>query len=182
MRSFFHASVSLMAEERLLNKILFRSRLCKDMKTCTKCKKDKNENDFAWKNKAKGKKASRCKECQKLISNDWYSKNTKKHLINVKKNNTLYRDRNRDYVWEYLSSHSCIDCGQNNPIVLEFDHRNPEEKECEIYKLARSMVSMAKLKREIQKCEIRCANCHRIKTAIQFGWWHDKTSSCSSNG
>lgn len=152
------------------------------MRTCTKCNRQKSEDEFPWKNKSIGRRHSRCKECQKSMSRTWYSDNTSHHKLNVKKNNKLYRVRNRDYIWDYLSSHHCVDCGQNDPIVLEFDHRNPDEKECEVYHLVQRQSSLRKLKEEIEKCDVRCANCHRKKTAIQFGWWADKTSPCSSNG
>lgn len=72
-------------------------------------------------------------------------------------------------VWRYLSTHPCVDCGEGDPIVLEFDH---------VYGVKRLAVShmigsfsWATIAEEIGKCEVRCANCHRRKTAAQFAWW-----------
>ena len=51
-------------------------------------------------------------------------------------------------------------------MVLEFDHINPEEKISNVSDLMK--FSINKVKKEIAKCEVRCANCHRRKTAQQF--------------
>jgi hypothetical protein len=56
----------------------------------------------------------------------------------------------------------CIDCGYNqNPIALDFDHTG---KKLFNINTARASRSFTVLLDEIDKCEIRCANCHRIKT------------------
>lgn len=64
---------------------------------------------------------------------------------------------------KYLETHPCVDCGENDPVVLEFDHVRGE-KEFNIADVARNAVGREKLQEEIQKCEVRCANCHRRKT------------------
>lgn len=142
------------------------------MKICTHCKNPKHDDEFAWKNKSKGTKQTHCKECQKLVSQKWYIENQRKHSESVKKNTKLYRKRNRDHIWNYLNTHQCIQCGEADPIVLEFDHREPEHKKCHIHELLSS--SLEVLNEEISKCDIRCANCHRRRTALQLGWWLDK--------
>ena len=71
-------------------------------------------------------------------------------------------------MWDYLKKHPCVDCGEKDPIVLEFDHL--KDKLIEVSRLVQ-YTSMNKMQNEIEKCEIRCANCHRRKTAIQFGWY-----------
>jgi len=81
-----------------------------------------------------------------------------------------YRDRNRALVNNFLREHPCVDCGITNPIVLEFDHRDPTQKEHEIARLIAD-ASWERLKQEIEKCDVRCANCHRRRTARQFGYY-----------
>ena len=56
----------------------------------------------------------------------------------------------------------CCECGYDaNPYALDFDHINPEEKEFNISKKLQQY-SWKKLKVEIDKCRVMCANCHRI--------------------
>ena len=71
--------------------------------------------------------------------------------------------RNRLYVNEYLKNHPCIDCGNSDIRVLEFDHVRGI-KEGNICHSVKNAWSMERLKNEIAKCEIRCCNCHRIVT------------------
>ena len=58
----------------------------------------------------------------------------------------------------------CVDCGYNkHPAALEFDHRNPSEKKFSIG--AGWNRGLDQLLKEIAKCDVRCGNCHAIKTA-----------------
>ena len=65
-------------------------------------------------------------------------------------------------------THPCVDCGQSDVIVLDFDHRDPSTKMGGPTELARKNSNWKKIKEEIEKCDVRCANCHRRKTAKQF--------------
>ena len=76
---------------------------------------------------------------------------------------------NKQFIYDFLSETGCIDCGIKNPIVLEFDHMS-SKIEC-ISKMVNNGESLLKLKKEISKCVVRCANCHRIKTAKDFNWY-----------
>lgn len=69
------------------------------------------------------------------------------------------RIRNKAWIAEYLKTHPCIDCGEKDPIVLEFDHVRGQKKG-NVSNLAQN-VSIATLSQEVEKCEVRCANCHR---------------------
>jgi hypothetical protein len=79
------------------------------------------------------------------------------------------RENNRRQVLIYLNTHPCVDCGTENVIVLEFDHRDPDDKLTEVGKL---MVNRRwpRVLAEIEKCDVRCVNCHRRKTARDCGW------------
>lgn len=65
------------------------------------------------------------------------------------------------FLTAYRATHPCMDCGETDPDVLEFDHRDPATKKFGVTRAG----SLAAVKREIAKCDIRCANCHARKTA-----------------
>ncbi len=79
-----------------------------------------------------------------------------------------YRIKIRAILLEYLSGKSCTDCGENDPIVLDFDHKNPDDKFKSVSKMLSGHYSWKSILKEIEKCEIRCANCHRRKTYVQY--------------
>ncbi|HTJ26637.1 MAG TPA: hypothetical protein VMA36_10785 [Candidatus Limnocylindria bacterium] len=82
------------------------------------------------------------------------------------------RARNRALVEAYLASHPCTDCGTTEPLVMEFDHVRGT-KIREVSSLVRDGATVERLRAEIEKCEVRCANCHRKKTARDL--WGRKT-------
>lgn len=74
------------------------------------------------------------------------------------------RQARRDEVNAYKAERGCIDCGIKNPVVLDLDHRPGEVK---LFSVAKRVAAGAfdLLWEEIAKCDVRCANCHRIITA-----------------
>jgi hypothetical protein len=79
-----------------------------------------------------------------------------------------HRIRVRAQLFHFLQNKFCIDCGEEDPIVLEFDHRDPEQKVRQISRFLSGHHSWESILKEIEKCDIRCANCHRRKTYKQF--------------
>jgi len=79
------------------------------------------------------------------------------------------------YCHDYLRCHPCIDCGETDIIVLQFDHVRGR-KRGNVTSLARSH-SLVIVKAEIAKCEVRCANCHVRKTAREQGWYKAREAS-----
>lgn len=58
----------------------------------------------------------------------------------------------------------CADCGQKYPYyVMDFDHRDKEQKVADVSKLLRVKGTVAVFD-EIEKCDVVCANCHRMRT------------------
>jgi 5-methylcytosine-specific restriction endonuclease McrA len=72
-------------------------------------------------------------------------------------------------VLAFLRAHPCLDCGERDTVVLEFDHVGP--KRAEVSTLVRRGVLEPVLLAEMARCEIVCANCHRRRTARRQGWW-----------
>ena len=62
---------------------------------------------------------------------------------------------------KYKATLSCVKCGQNHPATFDFHHEDPSKKEANIHKLL-SNGQYAKLREELKKCIVLCANCHRI--------------------
>lgn len=86
-----------------------------------------------------------------------------------------YQHRNRRIklriaVAEYMRSNPCIDCGETDPIVLQFDHRDSNTKEHNVSDLVGNGNSWKMIQKEIDKCDVRCANCHARRTSKQFGY------------
>lgn len=78
-----------------------------------------------------------------------------------------YKQRNRQYVEDYLQEHPCIDCGYSDTRALEFDHVR-DIKVCCVMDIAHAGYSLELLQEEIAKCEVRCANCHKIVTYERY--------------
>ncbi len=74
------------------------------------------------------------------------------------------KKRNREFLNTHLESHPCVDCGESDIVVLEFDHVRGVKK-YNVSNMVASGHSLRKIRAEIDKCEIRCANCHRRVTA-----------------
>lgn len=135
-------------------------------KRCGKCSLTLPLESFKVDNKVTGKIHSYCYECQKAYARTYYASRYVGNTQEYKDSTKSFREASRISHFEYLSGKRCVDCGESDPIVLEFDHVSGE-KSFSISKRA-GRASWATIKREIEKCEIRCANCHRRKTAKQL--------------
>lgn len=72
----------------------------------------------------------------------------------------------REWVTAYKLEHGCVECGyREHPAALEFDHLPGFEKTEQVSLLILGRATLERVKEEIAKCELVCANCHRIRTA-----------------
>jgi hypothetical protein len=82
-----------------------------------------------------------------------------------------HRIKIRAKLLEFLLEKCCVDCGEKDPVVLDFDHRDGRTKFKIIGKMLSGHYSWKSVHSEIQKCDIRCANCHRRKTYREQKSW-----------
>lgn len=139
-------------------------------KQCTICKLDKDLAEF---NKSAGRRdglQSHCRICSKEKFNKYYNANKGEHIKNIVERNKEHRKKILQFVYDYLKSHPCVDCGEKDPRVLEFDHVR-DVKDMAISSMLRNNHSIERIQSEIVKCDVRCANCHRRKTAIEQNWY-----------
>ena len=109
-------------------------------KECYRCKTLLPIEEFY---SCKGKPTSYCKLC---------------NLKDIHKRSLLFKQECVDY-----KGGKCIECGYNNHIcALDFHHRDPDKKDFAISSI-RSRVLSDEVKKELDKCDILCAICHRIK-------------------
>ena len=92
----------------------------------------------------------------------------KKYYLNHKPEqlvrNKNKKDQIRSYIKQYKEFRGCMDCGGKFPFyVLDLDHRDPNEKVCSPAQLANNG-SWEVMLRELDKCDVVCANCHRKRT------------------
>lgn len=137
---------------------------------CTKCRTEKSLTDFNWRSRARGTTQSWCKACHGSHAHDYYH-NTPGRKASLRRRSKRIRAENRQKVFDFLRANPCVDCGEPDPVVLEFDHVDPKTKRCCVSLLTREDYAWATIQQEIDKCQVRCANCHRRRTAIQFGYY-----------
>ena len=82
-----------------------------------------------------------------------------------------HRVKIRESLSGFLLKNRCIDCGEADPRVLDFDHIDPKMKTRSVSTMLSGHYSWKAILVEIEKCQIRCANCHRRKNHIQFGYY-----------
>jgi hypothetical protein len=100
-----------------------------------------------------------------------YRTRTAYYVAKARNRRQRYREDTYRRIFEYLRNHPCVDCGESDPVVLEFDHVDRERKESAISEMIRDQRPWEVISVEIEKCEVRCANCHRRRTAKQQGWY-----------
>lgn len=81
------------------------------------------------------------------------------------------RQRNQDFVGNYIRGKFCEDCGYDDWRILEFDHLPKYDKYKDISTLISGGYSVKKIEEEIKKCSIVCPNCHRHRTLMRQKNW-----------
>lgn len=159
--------------------------LVNNSKTCYKCDTTKVLTDFHRRSKAKDGRQGMCKRCNSNWVRGRYAKNKASHYLSVRKS----RDRRRIYLQDLSigirAKSGCVDCGFSDPRALQFDHIDRANKYMAVCQLIANGVSEQRILDEIAKCEVRCANCHAVKTAQQCNhrsndarWQSGNASDC----
>ena len=136
------------------------------MRACTKCGEVKPLDAFPPVRRGEAKLQTWCRDCFASYGVEYYRKNHEAQKARLLRNSAARRADNRVRAIEYLRAHPCVDCGETDIVVLQFDHLR--DKKADVAALIISGATWAAIEREIAKCEIRCANCHRLETARRY--------------
>lgn len=131
------------------------------MKSCTKCSEEKPFTEFSPR-KGKSLYNSWCKDCVRTHNRIKY-KSSPEDRQRIRRNHKNSSARNKDYWRSYLKDKSCLHCGFNNPVALDFHHLDPKDKKNSVAVLKNNSYSIETIEKEMSKCIILCANCHRIE-------------------
>lgn len=117
------------------------------------------------------KKSAVCREHHREYTREHYNLNKQYYKDKANARKALVRQTNRIKLIDYLSCHPCVDCENDDVEVLQFDHEDATIKSYDISKMLDH--KWLSILAEIEKCQIRCANCHMKRTRRQFGYWTD---------
>lgn len=135
-----------------------------EVKTCTKCGAVKPLTEFTFNDLRKGKRHGHCRDCARSQVRAHYRANRKMYIDKARKRTAIQRQGLRQEIRAYLSLHPCVDCGEADQRCLDFDHVRGR-KTAAIAMMVRLAYSWTTIAAEIEKCDVRCANCHRKRTA-----------------
>lgn len=140
----------------------YKEKLCKDCATV----KPVSEFNYAvggkWLN-------SYCKPCTALRSRNYYHNNKGKGKLHFERR----REEQQKLMYEYFLKNPCKDCGNSDVRVLQFDHIG-DDKENNVAIMMRGHMHWDKILNEMKKCEVVCANCHSIRTAVRSNNWRQR--------
>ncbi|HEX6364872.1 MAG TPA: hypothetical protein VF000_01890 [Agromyces sp.] len=139
------------------------------MKTCSTCSQRMELSEFNVRAASPDGRQSVCRRCNAVRSRRYYAENLEKHRKAVAAQVAKTRAAHLERIGDYLLEHPCVDCGEADIRVLDFDHRDGEDKTGEVMKLAKAAYSWRRVSAEIAKCDVRCRNCHAKVTYERLG-------------
>lgn len=114
-------------------------------KSCTKCGEFKPLSEFHSAGKGIGGKHPHCAQCKNAKNAQWNAKQKLKV----------------DALIETSRSVGCLLCGETDPVVLDFHHLGNVKKDDHVMRMAGRRISIERVRAELEKCVVLCANCHR---------------------
>lgn len=127
-------------------------------KRCNMCEQELSIDNFSRNKSKKDGHNGHCRRCHKQYRDQHYRNNKQKIVGQI----VARRTELNNFVRQYKQDAGCKNCGQTHVAILDFHHRNGEDKEICIANGVRHGWSKKRLMSEIKKCDVLCANCHRI--------------------
>jgi len=151
----------------ILIELLISNHIDMTTRICSQCNIEKPLTEDFFHHNGRGDEFRRnCKECQSKKQNISYEKNKNEYKKASNDYRKELRKQNQILLWEFFLNNPCKTCGETNPVVLELDHLRDKEYNVSQIIFCHKWESVQK---EIAKCQVLCANCHRKKTAKDFG-------------
>ena len=131
------------------------------VKHCPKCDRNLPIGRF---NRAGDGRQHWCRDCFRA----YFRARGQKHRDQSRASRERRREIAQEFLLRYLVAHACVDCGEDELMVLEFDHCRGEKVE-DISRLLSLGAGLDRLESEVRRCDVVCANCHRRRSAARAG-------------
>ena len=136
-----------------------------EYRLCGRCEEWQPPDNFGFRDKAQTRRQLWGLACLVEYKRVWYQRNRDRHRERVRVAALRLNAANRARLQRYKIEHPCVDCGERDPVVLEFDHVG--DKRWNISSMVTGNIPWPSFESEIAKCQVRCANCHRRKTSAE---------------
>lgn len=130
-----------------------------ELRRCGRCGDRLPLAEFAWRRREKGQRDNYCRTCRSDYKQEHYQANKERYVRNAAARRKRILDERVAWLIEYFRDNPCADCGEDAPVVLDFDHVG--DKNFDISRGIRDR-NWEDVLAEIGKCEVVCANCHRV--------------------
>jgi hypothetical protein len=132
-----------------------------NLRRCTPCQGYFPLTAFAWRRIDRGYRDTFCYRCRAAYRRDHYATNRERYIRMAGDRRDREVERRTRLLLAYLEEHPCADCGQDDPVVLEFDHIGAKR-----FGISRGLRDRpwSDVLSEMEACEVVCANCHRRRT------------------
>ncbi len=130
-------------------------------KTCGRCRRERSLSHF---NRAGDGLQHWCRDCFR----EYFRARGELHLRQVEESTRRRTAAACALVRARLIAEACVDCGEDEIAVLEFDH--VRDKRGDLARMAHEGAELEEIEAELAKCEVVCASCHRRRTATRAGW------------
>jgi hypothetical protein len=136
------------------------------MRRCGRCGQFKPLEDFAWRRRAKAQRHNYCRPCHAEYHREHYLANRDRYVAQARERKEALLLERTLFLLEYFAEHPCTDCGETDPVVLEFDHLGEK-----LFDIGRALPyrNWESILAEIEKCEVVCRNCHRRRESQRSG-------------
>jgi len=134
-------------------------------KRCSRCGATKPVAEFHRDRSRKDGLQNYCRDCNSEVAKAYHATHSQHCRDRIRGRSKRLKDENRRRIVEYLLEHPCVDCGEDDPVVLEFDHLR--DKKLNVSTLVNLVTDWTGILAEIAKCEVVCANCHRRRTCVR---------------
>src|SRR3954452_22942719 len=97
------------------------------VRRCGRCGGLKTADEFAWRRKSRGQRDNYCRPCRAAYKQEHYALNRARYIESALQRKRSVAAERAAYLIDFFREHPCVDCGEADPLVLEFDHLGDKE-------------------------------------------------------